>query len=80
MPFNRHLFHRSAEHPGEEQNFDVKDPGRQVLTGEDLLRSFPGEELESALGITDMANTEHTENCVKTIHQEISKKRALRQH
>jgi hypothetical protein len=77
MPLNRNLFHRNTKHLGEQQNLDVKDPGRQVLTGEDLLRSFSSEELEPALCVTDVTNTEHAEDSVETVHQQVSEEGTL---
>ena len=77
MPLNRHLFYRNTEHLCEEQNFDVEDPGCQMLAREDLVRSFSGEKLESTLSVADVTNTEHTKDCVETIHQKITEERAL---
>lgn len=68
VPFDRDLFYWDVKHLGEEQNLDIEDPRRQVLTGEDLLGSSSCEKLEPALGVADVANTEHTEDCVEAVH------------
>ena len=77
MPLNRDLFHRNTEHLGQEQNLNIKNPRRQVLTGKDLLRSFSSEKLEPALCVADVTDTKHTEDSVETVHQQVSEEGAL---
>lgn len=42
-----------------------------MLAGKDLLCSFSGEKLEPALSVADVTNTEHAEDCVEAIHQQV---------
>lgn len=68
MPLDGHLGDGDVQLFGEEQNFDVEYPRGEMLVGEDELCGAAGEKLESALCVSDVADTNDAENGVQAVH------------
>ena len=77
VPFDRNFCNGDPELFGEQEKFDVEYPCCKVLKGEYLLCSASREQLEAALGITDMSNADYAEDGMKPIHEDVSKERPL---
>lgn len=77
MPLDWNLCDGNAQLFGQEQEFHVEYPGGKMLSWKYLLCSRTREQLEAALCIPDMSNTDDPEDGVQAVHENIAKKRAL---
>ena len=72
MPRDRHLSNGDVQRLGEQQEFDIEYPCREVLARKQLTGSGAREQLEPALGVTHMADTRDAKHGMQAIHEEIA--------
>lgn len=77
MPLYGHFFHWDTELLGKKEQLDVEDPCGEVLAREYLLSCLSGEEFEAALSVADVADSDDSENGVKSVHEEVAEEGAL---